>query len=126
MPRRFGTIRRLQWKNVDFENRCLMFGKDKTRAGSGRTIPLSPRAVETLTFLAQSFPDRLPTHYVFPYERYGAAGADEVFGFTEATVYGSDPTRPTGSVKSAWETARKRAACNIFGSMTAAIQGSRE
>jgi integrase len=57
---RYGTIRHLQWRNVDFANRCLTFGKDKTRAGTGRTIPLLPRALETLKFWAESFPGRLP------------------------------------------------------------------
>ena len=47
---RYGTIRRLQWKNVDFGKACLTFGKDKTRAGSHRTIPLSQRAIEVLSF----------------------------------------------------------------------------
>jgi integrase len=105
---RYGTLRRLQWKNVDFENRSLTFGKDKTRSGSGRTIPLTARALETLQFWSDSFPDRHPDHYTFPHERYGAYGADEVFGFTGATVYDTDPTRPTGAIKIAWEQARKR------------------
>jgi integrase len=106
---RYGTIRRLQWRNVDFSGRCLTFGKDKTRAGSGRTIPLTPRALETLGFWAQSFPDRKPDDFVFCHERYGASGTDQVFGFTAAKVYETDPTRPTGAVKVAWEHARKRA-----------------
>jgi len=105
---RYGTIRRLQWANVDLVKRCLTFGKDKTAAGSGRTIPLTPRALETLGFWAQSFPNREPDHYVFPHERYGASGTDEVFGFTAATIYETDPTRPTGAVKVAWEQARMR------------------
>jgi integrase len=107
---RCGTIRRLQWRNVDFTNRCLTFGKDKTRAGSRRTIPLSQRAIEMLQFWAQQFPDRKPEHYVFLHERYAANGAEETFGFIAGTVYDSDPTRPTGAIKKAWEQARKRAA----------------
>jgi len=47
----------------------------------------------------QSFPDRQTDDYVFPHERYGASGTDEVFGFTAATVYGTDPSRPTGAIK---------------------------
>ena len=105
---RYGTLRRLQWRNVDFANRCLTFGKDKTRAGSGRTIPLTPRALETLKFWAESFPDPKPDHFVFPHERYGASGTDEVFGFTAAKVYETDPRRATGSIKVAWEQARYR------------------
>jgi integrase len=105
---RYGTIRRLQWSNVDFAARSLTFGKDKTTAGSHRSIPLTPRALETLAFWAQSFPARQPDHYVFPHERYGASGTDEIFGFTAATTYDTDPTRPTGAVKVAWEQARMR------------------
>ncbi len=105
---RSGTLFRLQWRNVDFENRCLTFGRDKTRAGAGRTIPLTTRAVETLAFWAQSFPDRRLEHFVFGHERYAASGADEVFGFQTPNVYDCDPTRPTGSIKSAWGEARQR------------------
>ncbi|HXS94178.1 MAG TPA: site-specific integrase [Candidatus Limnocylindrales bacterium] len=105
---RYGTVRRLQWRNVDFAHRCLTFGKDKTRAGSNRTVPLTPRALETLTFWAQQFPERRPEHFVFPYERCGTAGAEGTFGFTGASVYDTDPTRPTGSIKKAWEQARMR------------------
>ncbi len=105
---RYGTIRRLQWRNVDFQNRCLTFGKDKTRAGSGRTIPLTPRALETLAFWAQSFPDRELDHYVFPLELCGNSGKQGIFGFTAAAVYKTDPTRAAGSVKKGWEQARKR------------------
>jgi integrase len=106
---RYGTVRRLQWKNIDFTNRCLTFGKDKTRYGSGRTIPLSPRAVEVLKFWAQRFPDRQPEHFVFPSERIGGSGANDTFGFTVGAVYESDPTRPVGDIKTAWGVARKHA-----------------
>ncbi len=40
---RFNTIRTLQWGNIDLANRCLKFGKDKTAAGTGRTVPLNKR-----------------------------------------------------------------------------------
>jgi len=36
---RFNTIRILQWRNVNFADRCLKFGHDKTAAGTGRTVP---------------------------------------------------------------------------------------
>lgn len=61
---RYGVIRTLQWGSVDFENRCLKWGKDKTTAGTGRVIPLSQRAVAALSFWATHFPDRKPEHYV--------------------------------------------------------------
>jgi integrase len=55
---RFGVIRTLQWGNVDFVNRCLKWGKDKTRAGTGRVVPLNQRAITCLEFWATSFPKR--------------------------------------------------------------------
>jgi integrase len=105
---RFNTVRTVQWKNIDFANRCLKFGKDKTAAGSFRTVPLNPRAVATLEFWAQQFPDRESDHYVFPSEKCNQAGRENSFGFTGEVVYQTDPTRPIGDVKRAWETAKKR------------------
>jgi integrase len=101
---RFGVIRTLQWGSVDFENRCLRWGKDKTVSGTGRIIPLNQRAMAALGFWSTHFPAREPEHYVFPTERYGAAG--DVFS---AKAYDSDPTKPIGSIKEAWEGAKIRA-----------------
>jgi integrase len=102
---RYGTIRTLEWGNVDFENRCLKWGKDKTAAGTGRIVPLSQRAVAALSFWATHFPERKPEHYVFPSERYGAGG-DEF----SPKAYHVAPSKPIGSIKEAWEAARQRAA----------------
>jgi integrase len=107
---RYNTIRTLQWGSVDFENRCLRWGKDKTASGTGRVIPLSQRATAALNFWATHFPDRKPEHYVFPAERYGAGG-DE-FG---PKAYNVDVTKPIGSIKEAWEDARLRAAKILAG-----------
>lgn len=101
---RYGVIRTLQWGCVDFENRCLKWGKDKTASGTGRVIPLSQRAMAALTFWATHFPWRKPEHYVFPAERYGAAG-DKFC----AKAYDVDPSKPIGSIKEAWEAAKLRA-----------------
>ncbi|HLW54365.1 MAG TPA: tyrosine-type recombinase/integrase [Candidatus Angelobacter sp.] len=106
---RFNVIRTLQWGNVDFQNRCLKFGKDKTKAGTGRVVPLSPRAMATLQFWASEFPDRKPEHFVFPTQKYGGGGKKDHFGFTEGMSYDLDVTRPVGDVKEAWERARVRA-----------------
>jgi len=101
---RKNVVRTLHWKWVDFGNACIRFGKDKTPSSTGRIIPLNKRALETLKFWAQQFPERKPEHYVFPAERYGGSG--DVFG---ACAYATDPTKPMGSVKEAWEAAKKRA-----------------
>ena len=105
---RFNTVRTLQWKNIDFANRCLQFGKDKTDAGTGRTVPLNHRAVATLRFWEQQFLNRKPEHYVFPLEKCSATGKEQTFGFTGAIVYETDPTQPIGDIKEAWEGAKKR------------------
>jgi integrase len=105
---RFNTVRTLQWSNIDLANRCLKFGKDKTPSGTGRTIPLNPRAVETLKFWALQFPNRLPEHYVFPLEKCNGSGTEESFGFAGPVVYDTDPSKPIGDIKEAWEGAKKR------------------
>lgn len=107
---RFNVIRTLQWANINFADRCVQFGKDKTPSGTGRIIPLNPRAVATLTFWASNFPNREPEHYVFPAEKYGAAGNK-----FEPKAYQTDPTKPLGDIKEAWEAAKFRAAKPLKG-----------
>jgi integrase len=102
---RYGTIKALLWRNVDFEGQRIIWGKDKR--DEGRTIPMSTRAASVLAFWAANFPQRLPEHYVFAYERYGAVGNQ--FANGESKAYDTDPTKPIGSIKSAWNEARKRA-----------------
>ena len=104
---RYNTIRTLQWGNIDFANRCHKFGKDKTASGTGRTIPLNQRAIETLKFWAQQFPNRQPSHFVFPSERYGLHGSKGTFGGT-VQVYDYDAEKPVGTIQSAWQSAKRR------------------
>jgi integrase len=73
-------------------------------SGTGRIIPLSQRAIAALSFWATHFPERKPEHYVFPAERYGAAG-DKFC----AKAYKVEPSKPIGSIKEAWEAAKLRA-----------------
>jgi integrase len=111
---RKNTVRTLQWKNIDFENRCLKFGKDKTASGTGRVIPLNQRAMATLTFWASRFPGRQPEHYVFATERYGLDGeAGYLNG--QAVPYEVNPEKPMGSWKTAWNAARKLAGKELSG-----------
>jgi integrase len=57
-----------------------------------------------MSFWATHFPARHPGRYVFPAERYGAAG-DQFC----AKAYDIDPSKPIGSIKEAWEAAKLRA-----------------
>jgi integrase len=102
---RYSEIRLLRWKQVDFIGKQVWVGASKTEYGEGRPIPLNDRAFHVVSMWAETFPDRQPEHYVFPTEKYGAAGDD-----FKPCVYATDPTAPIGDWKEAWEAARRRAA----------------
>ncbi|MGH3181678.1 MAG: tyrosine-type recombinase/integrase, partial [Streptosporangiaceae bacterium] len=116
---RRGVIQTLQWKRVDFGNRCLTWGKDKTPAGTGRVVPLSVRALAALADWSRQFPGRQPDDYVFPTMSVGGSGRRGLQGarqdacFVGGVAYDVDPARPIGDVTSAWEAARKRAGLQI-------------
>jgi integrase len=114
---RYNTLRTLLWGNADFAERSLRFGKDKTKAGTGRVIPLNQRAMGTLTFWANRFPDRKPTDYVFCSELYGLFG-EEGYLNGRAEPYSIDVTKPMGSWKTAWNSARKLAGAILAGKPT--------
>jgi integrase len=101
---RAGEIRGLTWAQVDFLAKSLMVGKSKTAAGTGRIIPLNPRAVAVLTHWHGLFPGAEAEHYVFPHEKYGLAGNDR-----KRCAYEIIPTEPMHRWKVAWESARKAA-----------------
>jgi integrase len=104
---RLNTVRTLQWGQIDFARRKLRFGKDKTDAGTGREVPLSSRALETLTLWAEQFPERKASHYIFPSEKYGLHGSRGILG-GEVRPYSYNPNQPVGTIKSAWQSAKKR------------------
>ena len=91
-------------------------GKSKSPTGTGRAIPLNSRILSVLEMWAAQFPGRHPTHFVFAREKYGAAGEEDSFGFTAGpVVYDTDPTRPIGDWKEAWEKAKKSAGVILSG-----------
>lgn len=107
---RYSEIRLLKWKQLDFGKRTLTVGDSKTESGAGRVIPLNNRAFQVLSMWAESFPTREPEHYVFPAEKCGAAG--DKF---KPCVYATDPTKPIGDWKEAWEAAKQRAGVLMAG-----------
>jgi integrase len=104
--RRFGVLRILQWKNINFATGCIDWGKGKTAAGDYQTLPMSRRVSATLAMWAENFPNRKPEHYVFPSERAGATG--HLFGKMERIAYATTPEKPMGSNKTAWQEAKSR------------------
>jgi integrase len=105
---RYSELRLLHWEQVDLHKRTVRVGKSKTEAGAGRTIPLNDRATKVVQFWADQFADRKPDHFVFPSERYGAAG--DKF---EPCVHSVDPTRAINSWKESWESAKTHAKVTI-------------
>ena len=101
---RASEIRGLTWARVDFLAKSLTVGESKTEAGTGRVIPLNPRAVAVLTHWRGLFPGTEAEHYVFPHEKYGLAGNDR-----RQCAYEIIPTEPMHRWKVAWESARKAA-----------------
>ena len=106
---RYSEIRLLRWCQIDFDRNELRVGKSKTEHGEGRVIPLSHRIRTVLEFWAERFPGRKLNHFVFPFERYGGMGKDDVFGFSGSVAYDTDPSKPVGDWKEGWEAAKKRA-----------------
>ena len=113
---RYSEIRLLRWRQVDFVAKILTVGKSKSPTGTGRTIPLNSRILSVLEMWDAQFLGRQPAHFVFPSEKYGAAGQADSFGFTAGPVaYDTDPTRPIGDWKAAWEKAKERAGAILSG-----------
>ena len=105
---RLSEIRLLCWRSVDLVGKTITVGESKTAAGRGRVVPLNTRATAAMKAWRFRFPDRKPSHYVFPSERCGIAGDAEV-----PCVYDVDPTEPINSWKEAWEAAKRHAGLQI-------------
>jgi integrase len=106
---RYSEIRLLHWNQIDFARGELRVGKSKTEHGDDRVIPLSQRVQTVLEFWSERFPNRKPNHFVFPCEKYGGKGTDDKFGFNGGIAYDTDPSKPIGDWKEAWEAAKDRA-----------------
>ena len=99
---RVSEIRGLTWSQVDFLGSTLPVGKSKTAAGTGRVIPLNPRALAALTHWRGLFADVQPEHFVFPHEKYGLAGNER-----KPCAWETEPNQPMHRWKVAWEGTRK-------------------
>ena len=96
---RSGEIRALRVGQLDWKARSLRVGKAKTRAGTGREIPMNADLAETLTgqvaWLKKKFEAEPEPHWhLFPFSN---------------RVRPVDPMRPATTIKTAWESVRKTA-----------------
>src|SRR6185503_15905145 len=105
---RHDELRLLRWRQVDLTNNAIVVGKSKTDHGAGRPVPLNQRALKVIQDWAAQFPRRKPGHYVFPTEKVGICGNDEI-----PEVFDTDPTKAITSWKVSWTTARDTAGVQV-------------
>ena len=88
----------------------LIVGRSKTRAGTGRVVPLTRRACGALSLWLARFPSPGPDSYVFPFHQVGFAGYGR-----KPHLWAIDLNRPMGnySYKRAYKTASAKAGVNI-------------
>ena len=77
---------------------------DWSRNGAGRAVPLNQRALKSMQTWANDLPGRKPNHFVFPSEKIGISGNDEI-----PLAYDTEPTKAILSWKTSWTTARTAA-----------------
>jgi len=103
-------LRLLRWNQVDLEDGTITVGKSKTRGGDGRIVPLSQMALEVLEEWKEQFPNALPTHAVFPREKYGLIGEKgKKPSESKVAQYKTFPNTPVTTFATAWRTAKKKA-----------------
>ncbi len=98
---RSGEVKALRWSNIDLDSALLTIGRAKTRAGTGRQIPLNEDLIIVLREYAAWYKRKLgEIHsgwHVFPGRAKTEAGEDRPL----------DPARPIGDLSSAWESLRE-------------------
>jgi integrase len=94
---RSGEVTSLTWGQTDLDKRIITVGRAKTSSGTGRIVPMNGDLFALLSMHAAWFTKRfgetLPEYYLFP------------FGKPQPT----DPTRPTTTMKTVWNSIRKDA-----------------
>ncbi|MDA1185943.1 MAG: site-specific integrase [Acidobacteria bacterium] len=101
---RSSEVRLLRWNQIDFTNTAIRVGRSKTPTGTGRAVHLNTRALAALRNWGQEFPERKGDHFVFPSEKVGFSGHEEI-----VSVFDTDPSTPITSWKASWTTARATA-----------------
>jgi len=91
-------LREIRWEQIDLvHKKALTVGKSKTKAGTGRVIPLNETAIAALE-----------AHAAWYTRRFGECRSER-FVFAFGSPLPNDPTRPITSFKTAWTKVRKEA-----------------
>jgi integrase len=96
------------WSQVDLLTAEFKVGSSKTEGGAGRIIPLNQTALQAFKEWRARWPNAKPNDFIFPSEKlmFKGEGAAER-GIM--TPYDTDLSKPLGSWKKAWNTAKKEA-----------------
>ena len=105
---RGAELRQGRWGQVDFLKKEYRVGKAKTAASEGRIVPLNQAAMQAFEDWRKQWPDAQPSDYIFPSEKlvFKGAGSPES---GRMTPYAVDASKPLGSWKTAWTTAKRQA-----------------
>jgi integrase len=105
---RSSELRRAHWWQVNFDRGEFQVGKSKTRGGDDRIIPLNQAATDAFAVCRAHWPDAKPNDFIFPSEKlaFDGKGSGKIGVMTS---YDVDLSKPIGSGKTAWKTAKKRA-----------------
>ena len=101
-------LRGARWWQVNFAKCEFQVGKSKTPTGAGRIIPLNQTAMDAFAAWHARWPDAKPTDFIFPSEKLVFKGKGSV-SLGVMTSHELDLSKPLGSWKRAWNTAKKRA-----------------
>ncbi len=98
---RDSEIRMLRWAQIDFLKRIITVGKSKSKAGTGRTIPINAEL------------HRVVANYRAWYEENVAQVAPDLYVFPYGKARNYDPARPISTFKTAWTNVRKKAGIKV-------------
>lgn len=100
---RAGEVASLKWLNVDLDSSVLTVGKAKTKAGTGRQIPINADLRATLEEHAAWYRRKLgairPEWYIFP----GRSGRPR-----DGHARPLDPSKAVGNITTAWDALREK------------------
>jgi len=105
---RNAELRCAHWSQVNFLKAEFEVGRAKTEGGTGRIIPLNQTALQAFKTWRARWPNAKLEDFIFPSEKLrfkGEGAADKGI----MTPYDIDLTKPIGSWKKAWTTAKREA-----------------
>lgn len=106
---RNSELRCARWSQVDFEKQVIQVArKAKTKDSALRIIPLNLAALGALKAWRSRWPDATRDDYIFPSQKLVFKGRGTA-GLGVMTGYATDRSKPLGSWKTAWRSAKERA-----------------